>query len=73
LADGDTEAMTVRRAVILAHYPPIHGSSAYRSDVALPLTEEYAGRAVTLPLFPGIGEEQIELVVRSLQEALDRD
>ena len=55
------------------HYPPIHAFSAYRSDVALPLTEEYAGRAVTLPLFPGIGEEQIELVVRSLQEALDRD
>jgi dTDP-4-amino-4,6-dideoxygalactose transaminase len=54
------------------HYPPIHQFSAYRSDAELPLTEEYARRAVTLPLFPGLGEEQIELVVRSLGEALGR-
>jgi dTDP-4-amino-4,6-dideoxygalactose transaminase len=52
------------------HYPPIHRFSAYRSDIDLPLTEDYADRAVTLPLFPGIGEEQIELVVRSLGETL---
>jgi dTDP-4-amino-4,6-dideoxygalactose transaminase len=54
------------------HYPPIHRFSAYRSEDELPLTEDYARRAVTLPLFPGIGEEQIELVVRSLGEALER-
>jgi dTDP-4-amino-4,6-dideoxygalactose transaminase len=54
------------------HYPPIHRFSAYWSDAELPLTEDYARRAVTLPLFPGIGEEQIELVVGSLGEALER-
>jgi dTDP-4-amino-4,6-dideoxygalactose transaminase len=54
------------------HYPPIHEFSAYRTEIELPLTEAYSRRAVTLPLFPGITEEQIELVVRSLGEALDR-
>jgi dTDP-4-amino-4,6-dideoxygalactose transaminase len=38
--------------------------------VDLPVTEEYARRAVTLPLFPTISEEQIELVVTSLSDAL---
>jgi dTDP-4-amino-4,6-dideoxygalactose transaminase len=71
--DSVRESLAAAGVQTSMHYPPIHAFSAYRSDVALPLTEQYAGRAVTLPLFPGIGEEQIELVVRSLQEALDRD
>jgi dTDP-4-amino-4,6-dideoxygalactose transaminase len=54
------------------HYPPIHRFSAYEVDADLPLTEAYAARTLTLPLFPHIGEEQIELVVRSLDDALDQ-
>jgi dTDP-4-amino-4,6-dideoxygalactose transaminase len=54
------------------HYPPVHRFSAYDSDAELPLTQAYAARALTLPLFPQITEEQIELVVRTLGEALDR-
>lgn len=70
--DALREALAEAGVQTSMHYPPIHRFSAYRSEVALPLTEEYARRAVTLPLFPGIGEEQIELVVRSLGDALDR-
>jgi dTDP-4-amino-4,6-dideoxygalactose transaminase len=68
--DALREALAGAGVQTSMHYPPIHLFSAYRSEVELPLTEEYARRAVTLPLFPGIGEEQIELVVRSLGETL---
>ncbi len=54
------------------HYPPIHRFSAYDVDVDLPLTESYAQRAITLPLFPTITEEQIGMVLGALAGALDR-
>jgi dTDP-4-amino-4,6-dideoxygalactose transaminase len=52
------------------HYPPVHRFTAYGQRLELPLSDEYAQRAVTLPLFPTISEEQIGLVVDSLEEAL---
>ena len=52
------------------HYPPIHRFSAYAEEASLPLTEEYAARAVTLPLFPGLSEEGCDLVVSSLERAV---
>jgi dTDP-4-amino-4,6-dideoxygalactose transaminase len=54
------------------HYPPVHRFTAYDSDAELPLTDAYAARALTLPLFPHLTEEGIELVVRTLGEALDQ-
>jgi dTDP-4-amino-4,6-dideoxygalactose transaminase len=54
------------------HYPPIHRFTAYDVDVDLPLTESYAARAMTLPLFPTITEEQIGLVLSGLSDAIDR-
>ncbi len=54
------------------HYPPVHRFSAYDSDAELPLTDAYAWRALTLPLFPHLTEEGIELVARTLGEALDQ-
>ena len=52
------------------HYPPVHRFTAYDVEAALPRTDEYAARAVTLPMFPTISEQQIGLVVDSLEEAL---
>jgi dTDP-4-amino-4,6-dideoxygalactose transaminase len=52
------------------HYPPIHTFTDFALEADVPVTEEYARRAVTLPLFPGITEEQVELVVGALAEAL---
>jgi dTDP-4-amino-4,6-dideoxygalactose transaminase len=52
------------------HYPPVHHFSIYESGASLPLTDEYARRAVTLPLFPSISEEQVGLVVEALDGAI---
>jgi dTDP-4-amino-4,6-dideoxygalactose transaminase len=54
------------------HYPPIHRFTAYDMDADLPLTDAYAARAITLPLFPTITEEQIGLVLTGLAAAIDR-
>jgi dTDP-4-amino-4,6-dideoxygalactose transaminase len=54
------------------HYPPIHRFTAYDVEAELPLTEEYAARSITLPLFPTITEEQIGLVLTGLAGAIDR-
>ncbi len=51
------------------HYPPIHTFSYYRQrypSVALPVTEEIAAREVTLPLYPGMTDEMVALVVEAV-------
>ncbi len=59
------------------HYPPIHLFSYYKMryeniDHKLPITEDVASREVTLPLFPTISREQIELVVHHVKIGLER-
>jgi dTDP-4-amino-4,6-dideoxygalactose transaminase len=51
------------------HYPLIHLFSYYRqryAGVSLPLSEELASRQVTLPLYPSMKDEQIELVIQAV-------
>ena len=50
------------------HYPPIHGFSAYRSKPsrALPETDAVAARLLTLPLYGGLADEQVDAVVECL-------
>jgi dTDP-4-amino-4,6-dideoxygalactose transaminase len=53
------------------HYPPAHRFSIYADGAPeLPLTDEYAARAVTLPLFATMTDAQQDLVLRALAEAL---
>jgi dTDP-4-amino-4,6-dideoxygalactose transaminase len=55
------------------HYPPIHRFSRYRDEPrarALPVTEDVAGRLVTLPLYPHMEERQVELVIESARAAV---
>jgi dTDP-4-amino-4,6-dideoxygalactose transaminase len=55
------------------HYPPIHQFSYYRErypGVRLPITEVVARREVTLPLYPTMRDEQVELVITSVKAAL---
>jgi dTDP-4-amino-4,6-dideoxygalactose transaminase len=52
------------------HYPPVHRFSIYDDGASLPTTEDYGRRAVTLPLFPTITEEQVGLVVKGIAAAL---
>jgi dTDP-4-amino-4,6-dideoxygalactose transaminase len=55
------------------HYPAIHQFSYYRErfpGVSLPMTEMAAGREVTLPLYPTMGEEKVKVVVAAVENAL---
>jgi dTDP-4-amino-4,6-dideoxygalactose transaminase len=54
------------------HYPPIHQFRYYKQqylDISLPHTEEIASREVTLPLYPTMGAEAVDIVVSSVQDA----
>jgi dTDP-4-amino-4,6-dideoxygalactose transaminase len=53
------------------HYPPVHGFSAFAGDAAppLPVTESYAARAVSLPMFAHMTDAQRDLVVDSVAAA----
>lgn len=52
------------------HFPPLHGSPAYeRPRTLLPLTEAFAARAVSLPIFPHMEEWQRGLVIEAALEA----
>ena len=47
------------------HYPPIHTFSAFRAKMGiqhLPLTETYAEREITLPLYPGMTPTMVKIV-----------
>jgi dTDP-4-amino-4,6-dideoxygalactose transaminase len=59
------------------HYPPIHQFTSFRDEPdlcqesrRLPRTEAIAARELTLPLYPSMSEEQIELVCDGLKDAL---
>ncbi len=54
------------------HYPPIHTFSYYQQrfgKIDLPRTEAAAAREVTLPLYPGMTEEQVELIINCVKRA----
>ena len=55
------------------HYPPAHRFSYYRRSIThqlLPVTEDVAAREVTLPLHPLLNEDQVQMVVSAVKEAL---
>jgi len=70
------EGMKSRGIQTSIHYPPIHTFSAYRDfiprlDGILHWTEEAGSREVTLPLYPGMSETDVNLVVESVAESLN--
>jgi len=57
------------------HYPPVHRFTYYQMNypgIELPVTEQVSLREVTLPLFPAMRAEQIELVVTSANAAIEK-
>jgi len=67
------EAMRNSGVQTSIHYPPIHQFTYYRerySGISLPVTEAVAAREVTLPLYPGMSDEDVDYVLASLSEAL---
>ncbi len=56
------------------HYPPVHLFSYYRdrfgfAEGMLPNTEDVASRLITLPLYPTMTEEQVDMVCEVLIQA----
>jgi dTDP-4-amino-4,6-dideoxygalactose transaminase len=53
------------------HYPPVHRFSIYCDRAPdLPVTDAYAARAVTLPMFAHMTETQQDLVVEAVTHAV---
>jgi dTDP-4-amino-4,6-dideoxygalactose transaminase len=57
------------------HYPPIHTFSAYASEKdhgcsPLPITEDIAMREVTLPLYPGMTDDDVMIVSEAISKSL---
>ena len=64
------EQLSARGVETSIHFPPLHDSPAYGGPTAkLPLTESFARRAVSLPIFPHIEEWQLRLVIEATLEA----
>ena len=68
------DAMRVEKVQTSIHYPPVHMFRYYRErypGVSLPITERVASREVTLPLYPTMDNEAVELVINTVLQALD--
>jgi dTDP-4-amino-4,6-dideoxygalactose transaminase len=71
--DDVRAVLTEARIQTSVHYPPIHGFTFYEQlgrRRPLPQTEAVAGRILTLPLYAHMSDEQVDLVVNALLEAL---
>jgi dTDP-4-amino-4,6-dideoxygalactose transaminase len=69
--DEFRRSMASRGVQTTVHYPLLHESGAHaRPEQRLPVSEDYARRCVTLPLFPQMESWQQELVVEAVGESL---
>jgi dTDP-4-amino-4,6-dideoxygalactose transaminase len=69
--DAVRTALHERGVQTSLHYPPAHRFAIYAEGAGeLPLTDAYAARAFTLPLFATMTGAQQDLVVEALAEAL---
>jgi dTDP-4-amino-4,6-dideoxygalactose transaminase len=66
------ELLSARGVETSIHFPPLHDSGAYGGQpAALPLTESFAARAVSLPIFPQMEAWQVGLVIEAALEAAE--
>ena len=75
--DAVMQGMKERRIQTSAHYPAAHLFTYIKSvlgtaEKLLPLTERIAPGVLTLPLFPDMTTQQVEMVVDALAEQLSR-
>ena len=64
------QAFAARGVQTSLHYPPVHRFSIYDAPVVLPVTDAYAARAVTLPLFATMTLPQQDEVVDAARAAV---
>lgn len=72
--DRFADEMHKRGIQTSVHYPPVHQFTYYRqfiSGALLPVTEQLAAREVTLPLYPTMRTDDVELVVEAVNESLE--
>jgi dTDP-4-amino-4,6-dideoxygalactose transaminase len=69
------EGMMAQGIQTSIHYPPIHTFTSFREGARgaelLPVTNDVAAREVTLPLYPTLTDEQVQLLVESARKSLD--
>ena len=58
------------------HYPPIHQFTSYRdsfegSQMRLPVTEKIASREVTLPMYPGMSDDDVRYIAETMLKVLN--
>lgn len=56
------------------HYPPVHSFQYYRAHYPaqqLPVTEEVASREVTLPLYPGMSDQDAAWIARLVRDGIN--
>jgi dTDP-4-amino-4,6-dideoxygalactose transaminase len=76
LLDSRLDRAQVRRGLATVgiqtsvHYPPLHLTTAFAQPCALPVTEDYARRTMTLPLFPHLSDSQFNSVVDALKRVV---
>jgi dTDP-4-amino-4,6-dideoxygalactose transaminase len=67
--DGVADLLKAEGIQTSIHYPPIHHFTAFRDpgkDIHLPLTEAFAARELTLPLYPSLSFDQVDTIVSSV-------
>lgn len=69
--DRVRQEMNARGVQTSIHYQPVHLFSQYKAaDEKLPVTESVAARAISLPLYPSMGDEAVNLVSSVLAESI---
>jgi len=75
--DGLIKDLTANKIGSSVHFIPLHHHPAYRKEGAeftslLPETEKYYREAVSLPVFPGMSDPDIEDVIEVVTESVKR-
>lgn len=71
--DAVMDAMRKRGVQTSVHYPPAHLFSYHSKmfpGVSLPLTERFCARELTVPLYPGLANDDTRYVAHALEESL---
>lgn len=65
-------ALAARKVQTTVHYPLLHQEGFHaQAGVSLPISEDYASRCLTLPLFPEMESWQRDLVIEAVHDTLD--
>lgn len=71
LRDALAERLKAEGIQTSIHYPPIHLFTAFKQTgdrVDLPVTEAFASRELTLPLYPSLSPQQVDQIARTVTD-----